>query len=151
MFRSIFRAVAVAAVILAPIISITLQNEADYNTYQGSFKEKYTQSLRPFSDFEADGFKARWLTEKEEETRFCEFFETCTFIELATITKCYVAIKLSIELLDEADRVVHLEEIYVSPLEPGSLRVVEIGSNSNVDFEFFNTLDISCVDQALPI
>lgn len=136
---------------LAALVFVAWQESIAPNPYREAFEKKYGNALATFEDIGEEGFKARWLTEDEEQPLNCETFETCTFIELATINRCKVAVKITFSLLEESDQVVKVEELLINPLEPGVKRTLELGTNTKEDFAYFYPDDITCIDDPIGV
>lgn len=147
----ILKMVGFIAVAFVTLVFVSWQEARSSSGYREDFIEIYGDPMDEYFDFGEDGLKARWLSEEQEAKLNCELFETCSFIEIATVTRCTVAIKVAYSLLSESDQVLKSEELLIHPLQPGKLRVVEIGTNAKIDFQYFNPENLTCVNEPLAL
>lgn len=122
------------------------QNSDTDAQFEQSFVSLYGYSSDDFYGLGEDGFVGRWLNDSEVESHDCITYDTCNFVELATVSSCSFGFSLGFDLLDDNENVVGHAQTDSSPLHAGELKVVEIGANDDKPFAFLAPQEVRCLE-----
>jgi len=141
-------AVIVGATVLSALFYSTFTSrisETDAQ-FERSFVSLYGFSSDDFYGLGEDGFVGRWLTDSEVENRDCVTYDTCNFVEIATVTSCSLGFSLEFDLFDDNDKLVGHGHTDSSSLDAGELKVLEIGANDTKPFAFLLPQEVKCME-----
>lgn len=141
-------AVMLGLTVISALLHATLssQNGNTDAQFEKSFVSIYGYPFDDFYGLGEDGFVGRWLNDSEVENRDCLTYDTCNFVELATVTSCSFGFSLEFDLLDENDNVIGHAQTDSSPLRAGELKVLEIGANDDKPFAFLVPQEVRCLE-----
>lgn len=146
----------------AVILGATLMGALFYSTFNSRISETDAQFERSFvslygfssEDFYGlgeDGFVGRWLSDSEVEKRDCLTYDSCNFVEIATVTSCSLGFSLEFDLFDDNDKLVGHGQTEANPLDAGELKVVEIGANDTKPFTFLIPKEVKCLEEGVVV
>jgi hypothetical protein len=119
--------------------------------FERSFFSLYGFSSDDFYGLGEDGFVGRWLSDSEVEKRDCLTYDSCNFIEIATVTSCSLGFSLEFDLFDDNDKLVGHGQSDSSPLDAGELKVVELGANDTKPFAFLLPQEVKCLEEGVVV
>lgn len=140
----------------AVILAATLMGALFYSTFNSrisetdvkferSFVSLYGFSSEDFYGLGEEGFVGRWISDSEVEKRDCLTYDSCNFVELATVTSCSFGFILTFDLFDDNDNLVGNAQTDSSPLHAGELKIIEIGANDDKPFAFLVPQEVRCL------
>jgi hypothetical protein len=127
-----------------------LANEMDAN-FDSKFMEIYGLNGDDFFWLGEDGLVGRWLEDEIVETKDCDVYEKCNFVEVATLEGCEFGFSLQFALYDEHDRFLARTESQGYFVRPGDLVIVEIGAAESLEFEYLEPEKAQCFTDGIPV
>ncbi len=127
----------------------TVANEMDAN-FDSEFMRIYGLDGDDFFWLGEDGLVGRWLSDDQVKVKDCEVFDSCNFLEVATIEGCYFGFSLKFLLYDSQERVIGHGRALGGVMRPGDLVTVEIGAKESVSFDYLEPETAECLAKGIP-
>ncbi len=144
---------ALAFLLLLACGAVSLGAAEGMRQYESDAYWAYAQSLtsKLLDDFTflGDELIANFVSDAREDGMECAIYETCLHLDVFQMESCFISGELKYQLLDENESVIRALTVQMAPLPPREMTVIEIGTNLDLDFEYFELDTFTCKSKGL--
>jgi hypothetical protein len=129
------------------------QNHASESlqSFEDRFQYLYGFSADDFISLGDSDIQGRWLDAGIVAKMDCERFDSCNFVEIATIESCGSGFTLEYELFDESEKLMKTLRVDAPPITAGEIVIVEIGADTSDDFGYLLPTVAQCNSSPVPL